>query len=613
MKHYQMRYLENAEEILRLSQFGAEPSLTDEAWLQDRLDKEKRLRELRFRNMALLNDQFFPDLDRLSELTAEEMEDLNAFSDACMNWRTNIDSGLYVAIHEALLKQCRLRRDRDGVIRELYKLGMGLYYRNRLITGIGGEDANRWRFQNEMVFTEGASYLRYFEELDADDETRGYIIRCLANIALTTANRRKRVAITSQTLAILQDPWYRSLAPGLPWDTFVRRSHQQMSSNRAELSSSGLTPEELAAILDSCFEVFKPEEQNDNPSVRWLWPYYEMEYNCGYATLPVTLERLERLILQTPEDQLDEAGIYGNVQLPIFYGKLLRDNPKQLSDLSRVRFLKAAYDKMLSVLLRFPAERFDDYFFYHVDVVMDNYFETEGVERYLDVLKALFGRFGNRLFIRGKKAGVMLQCLCSALLEREPDYFDELPVLRGLTDPGQRQARLMDFATDCGLLYDIGFMRMNLERTRRLRPLFQDEEEISTLHTVAGAEDLRLRASTRDFADIAQWHHAWYAGGGYPAGYDRYSSPSRAMTDVVAVVVRLQDAWQQAMEAGETSGRPEPRALFRQLLSDECGQFSPKVVSLLSDEALADKLAAILCDDDREAYFEARNMILSNG
>ena len=50
------------------------------------------------------------------------------------------------------------------------------------------EASNAFRFRNEMVFTEGGSYLKLFSEIQ-DEATKGYIIRCLVkgfnNSALT--------------------------------------------------------------------------------------------------------------------------------------------------------------------------------------------------------------------------------------------------------------------------------------------------------------------------------------------------------------------------------------------------------------------------------------------
>ena len=232
---------------------------------------------------------------------------------------------------------------------------MGLYYLRRMVEGMEDCRCRSFCFQNEMVFTEAASYMQYFEEMDRED-TRGYLIRALANIALCTHDHKRRIAVSARTLSILQDAHYRALSPGLPWDAFVRKTHQQMTANRAELSRGNLDKEELAALLDSCYEVFRPEEGAANPSIRWLWPYYDMEYSCGYVDLKTTLNRLEHLIELSPLDRYDMSALYGNVQLPVYYGLLVQNNEALQLDQTRLAFLDRAYRRMLQTLLSCPAE-----------------------------------------------------------------------------------------------------------------------------------------------------------------------------------------------------------------------------------------------------------------
>ena len=183
MLPYQEQYIRNAEEIGRIWQFTVSPGQSFEDWHRERLSNRDRMDLLKKENARLLEEFFYPAMDSLYEAGADTLRDLEAFGDRLLDWKTNIDCGVYVTIHDALLAMMRVRRDRDGVIRELYRLGMGLYYLNRILSGIEGRETDALLFYNEMVFTEAASYLRYFDELGGED-TQGYVIRCLANITL---------------------------------------------------------------------------------------------------------------------------------------------------------------------------------------------------------------------------------------------------------------------------------------------------------------------------------------------------------------------------------------------------------------------------------------------
>ena len=591
MRPYQLKYVENLRQISSLRDILAVPREDYKVWLDIQLQHRQRLMELKKENMALLETNLFPVLDGLHAAGAEEVHALEEFADQLMDWSTNLDSGLYVKIHDAFLSLARVRKDRDGIIRELYKLGMGLYYLNRMLEGLETPYIRPFRFRGEMVFTEAGSYLKFFREIH-NEETQGYIIRALANIAISSTDIRRKVAVSARVLEIVQDDYYRSAAPSLPWDVFLRRTNQQMSSNRAILSKGNLSPRELSSVLEACFEVFKPEEQNDDPNIRWLWPYYEMEYSCGFADLSTTMDRLERLILRSPEDQHDMSGLYGNVQLPVYYGILMRDNPKMNGRARRLSFLKRAYEKMLRVILSHPAEQVDDFFAYLIRLVVDGYYEAEGGRPFSEVIVLLMQRFSGELYFRSLQTGDIMKLLCDALLTEDPHYFDDIDFIASLTGFEERREKVLAFAGDCAIYHDVGLMQMNVSRLIQSRELLDNEYQMAALHTVLGRKNLARCPSTAIYADTACGHHRWYDGAdGYPEEYLREKSPYRMMTDTSAAAAFLVERYDENEEE-----------LMDQIVSGAHRQFSPMVAALFSDETIRRKTAKIL--GNPEPYYQ---------
>lgn len=127
MEKWQEQYAENTAEIQRLSNFYASSAQGFADWYSERREACERIRALRDENLKLLEEYLFPTLDELHSAGEETIRNLDAFSDALMDWKTNLDCGVYTAIHDALLSVFRVRKDRGNVIRELYKLGMGYY------------------------------------------------------------------------------------------------------------------------------------------------------------------------------------------------------------------------------------------------------------------------------------------------------------------------------------------------------------------------------------------------------------------------------------------------------------------------------------------------------
>ena len=246
---YQEEYVRNVREAVELSDYAQGAQAPFKEWHEERMRAKARIAELKQRNTQLLNEELFPTLDALHSASQQTLDELTAFADALLDWKINLDPGVYVTIHDALLSLYRVRRDRNSIIRELYKLGMGLYYQRRAVMGVDYNAARSFYFENEMVFAEAASYFRHFEEI-GDEETQGYIIRSIANIALCAHSPKQKIAASGRTLQIIRDPHYREVAPGLPWDRYLRSTHQQMSVNRTSLSRGNLTQEELSIDQD---------------------------------------------------------------------------------------------------------------------------------------------------------------------------------------------------------------------------------------------------------------------------------------------------------------------------------------------------------------------------
>ena len=171
MQEYQIRYIENLKQIASLIDIYSFELTEFEDWYQKQMQARDCAAQLKKENIALLNDYFFPALDDLHNATKQDISELEEFADQLMDWKTNPDCGVYILIHDSLLSLYRFRKDRNGIIRELYKLGMGMFYRQRTVEGFDIERIRKYKFENEMVFTEAGSYLKYFEEID-DEQTQ---------------------------------------------------------------------------------------------------------------------------------------------------------------------------------------------------------------------------------------------------------------------------------------------------------------------------------------------------------------------------------------------------------------------------------------------------------
>ena len=589
MLDYQKQYIANVEKIIELSDIRADLHKDFETWYNIISSNNDRIAILRNNNISLLNDNLFVTLDNLYNASDEDINNLEEFADVLLDYNNNYDPGVYIVIHEALLNLYRQRKQRTNIIKELYKLGMGYYYQNRITQGIGLEHSRRFWFEDEMLFTEGGSYFEYFEEIE-DEETRGYILRSLANIAISSKDYRHKVATSSRMINILKDDYYHTLAPNLPWDTFLRKTYQQMSANREAFSTGDLNQLELSEVLEACQIVFEPEKEKENPNIQWLWPYYEMEYSLGFADAATTLQRMEELITSVEYDDFDNSGIYGNIVLPVYYGHLL--SKQTIVTKRNIDFLNYAYQKMMKTVISYPDSTSNDFFEFALSTLTSNYYEMHGVQSYYEIMKILIIHFMPASYIEQLRLADILVEYAKTILENDIHFFDDADFINKIQDEKKKKEEIYAYLKDCAHFYNSGLIHMNMERLSLTRNRFEREQELFKLHTLSGYDDLSSRESTKRFADIALGHHKYFDGtDGYPDEYIRNSSQYRIFVDLVAVCVYINNQYEDNF-----------KDTVEYILSEEHKRFSPLITSYLLDESLSVKIKAILQKDDKVYY-----------
>ncbi|MBR3228054.1 MAG: hypothetical protein IKF68_05870, partial [Erysipelotrichaceae bacterium] len=352
-----------------------------------------------------------------------------------------------------------------------------------------------------------------------------------------------------------------------------------------------LSTKQLMEIMEACQIIFEPEQGVSDPNIRWLWPYYEMEYNCGLADLNLTMSRMETLISEAIPDRYDDSGTYANVQLPIYYGRMIRNNI-QLRDRHHLTFLDHAYRRMMNYILTYPQEKINGAFYYTLTLIVSDYYECDQVMSYKEVSTKMMRRFIGFEYIKSQKISSLLKCCCGYIFDCDERFFDDIPFIYEIKDREEKRKALISYNEDCGLYFDYGLLKMHIERTRFTRDFFEREYEIYKLHTLSAYIDLKERESTKIFADICLGHHRWYNGhDGYPDEYVRSDSPYRQMCDLLSVVIWLNSNYHgDIKECIERIGRYEGR------------RFSPLISDFFRDEKLQKELTAIL-DKDEEVYY----------
>lgn len=605
MQDYQEEYLANLRRFDALSQRCRPEGLGCEEYTARLLDRRAEILRLSRRNMELLRAGLFPLLDDLFRADERLVQELEDFSFQLYDGRQELDVGLFCQIHHALLSVASHRGDRNAMIRELYWVGMGRHALCNKLVGLPLEDVGVYHTRMRMYFTEAAAYLKYFDQIE-DPETRGYIIRSRANIALGQfRSPSERIQLIGQTLQILQDEDYRAMAPDLPWDRYLFMTHQHMASSISYDKGTAMTAEDTAAIMESVYIVHRRHLQEAEAlqrpmSDRWAFPYHAIEYYCGIHDLDHLLNEMERMMDRALPTDFSADGVYSMISLPAFYCQFLRQWPDRLPP--RADYLDSLYEKILAYVDAYPAAPDSGaLLFQFLRKLAHTYVETTNGLPYGEFLIKLLLRCAPQIYVHSQAVGTAAQALCGLILDEEPGYFDDVPFLRDISDPAEKRREALGFAMGCGVFHDVGKINFLELYAQTVRQWFEEEYEAARLHTTAGASMLFARPSTCRYAVAAYGHHAWYDGShGYPEGYRRLDCFSRQMVDVIGLVDWLENAVHSARTY--TGTKMSFDQAVHTAVELEGKRFSPLLTARLRDPRTAKQIQQAF-DQGRTAAF----------
>lgn len=586
MDTWQQAYLANIARISALRKIppGGTPAEMEASVRSCR----EEIRLLALENAGLIREHLFPVLGSITRADDETIAGLHSFARQ-LTVSGRPDSNLALHIHEALLAAARSRHDRDLLIRELYECGLWSFYflDNALATIV----PPKFRKKIRLYFREGASYLRIYDEIEST-ETRGYIHRCMANIALSYPQSEPgpKLEAINASLKILTDPVYHAKTPDLPWDKYVYASHQERTTLLHYLRSVEATPEIASQVMESAQIVRNVQEERARKQgiplePRWQYVYAGALFFSGITDIRTYLDTLIGIAEGASPEDFSGNGLFANASVAAFfmdalgtYGASLREEygPQVTKLLHRA----AAY---LENALRDP-DCID--LFSQMEKLIQSFLEVPGGMDFRELFHALVPLGDRGLYIRSVVSGKLNRWLASLTWEEAPELLDGLP---------REKTALMELAEDAGLFHDVGLLLYPRNYITPIRLRLQPEEELRQLHTVYGRDLLLRHDSTRRCAWAALGHHS---ADGYPGEYRREEDPTPVLTDMTALADFLSLCVCGFLP--DLAPNPTVEQRLAQLREDPEGRFHPELARLVC--AHGDCLPGLFREMNRELY-----------
>ncbi len=600
MQPYQEEYIANLKDIAVLAARKYQNCHSFETYRETLLKNRSLIEAKVNRNIELLRNELFPLFDRLFEAEPNELEELEEFAKRLLDGKNELDGGLFCQIYQALLSHARHTKDCNAIIRCLYWLGIGRHNMCSKMVGLDLPDIEYYMSQMRLCFTEAAAYLKYYDDI-CDIETKGYILRSRANTALGQfKSASSKIHLTRQTLQLLQDEDFQQKTPELPWDRYIYMTHQQMISGISYNRENDMTAQDVTAIMESAHIVHKRQIQeaisnNEAPPMRSAFSCYAIEYYCGLLTLEDLLGRMEELMDLADTSSFSSDAMYTIISLPAIYCQYLREYPEQLS--GREKYLESLYRKIIAYTDAFPENEANEQIFYFLRQLATTFIETAHSISYGEFQQIMLIHFAPDIYIHSQVVGKTAAAFCEIIMNEEPSFFDDIEYIRQISDPGTKRQAVLELAMNSGTFHDVGKINFISLFTRTARQWFEEEYEITYLHTVVGSTRLNACISTRHYAPAALGHHSWYDGSrGYPESYKRLECPYRQMVDVIGLIDWMDNSMNCAWLYGHTKKSFDEAV--QEAIALERRRFSPLLTTRLRDKAVTEKL--------RQAFETAR-------
>jgi len=606
------RYIANLEEATRLVKFRVTQGMSDQEILAQVQAGAVKLRQLCTENNRLLDQLVFSR--KAEDLSQEEVRELTRAADKLFHNAKSIDVGISFRIHGLLYAYAQLHEDRDMIIRELYFLGMTAFYLNLKIAPMG---INVLKAEIDSYFSQGASYFSQWEDISSQ-ETRGYIVRCMANRNLTiprgvdgnglsgtmTAQELYESYMRNfrQAMDVIQSPYYRSQNPSIPWDSFLYAMHYDRITFLAILRTEP-HPEIQRDVMESAEYVYRYQEsaalaKNQGiMNARTVYFYAAARFHSGRLTAPELMDILLSVYRTRDASDFSMTGI----QLNIIYPQYLATYAEFLTEEELPRYqqeVSQAMHNFYRYLLEMPR---NEYINKVASSLRDVMRSLPAQERYvtthlLDTILTCHAP----TYIHSVMVAWLNRRITEEMLRKNPQALEGVFGYHGAGILANRE-EICRQAYTCGLYHDLGKSMVINYIGIYGRRLLDEEFTCIQYHSRLGWSILQDFPGYDDLSQVALRHHRSCDGQG---GYPRQVPPCPQRVRMIACITTVSDCVDAATD---NVGRSYASAKSYDTLVEELFQrsgktYAPEVVRLFEDQTFRNTLGRDLAQHRKQVY-----------
>ena len=552
----------------------------------------------------LLSKWLFPVLEKITEITDEDEQELFNAAQNFSSFEKKHDPGLALKIYKALYKRASKRKDDAKIIMYSYWCGITLFF--------------FFRKQEEDIlnyFSQGAAYADRYYTFE-DPEIRKYIHRCLGNTGMMYSGRDesdKAYRLEEENFSFWNSILFAGKDLDFPWVNYflnglTHRHNRLIKGLHSEPDK--VEKSVLRELLDTTISQNKLYNRNRElfsvfGGTRYDYHLWEAQFVNGLISFDHLLELVDSKKAEFKDDDYSLDAMYAKIHLPtlmMFYATKM----ERLQD-KRAEIVEKVSHEIIDYFMAVPTVLSANELSSNVTVVAEQFNEIFKPAEQVDFILKMTIYRSIPLYAHSIMAGKIATFLTELLISQNPACFIGCLGITDETEVKKRADELTSLAEISGLCHDVGKNSYISNPYMHIRNPTEEETDVIKEHPDAGAA-LLLRNDKNAFhealIDIIKGHHKYHDNaGGYPDDYDINASPCKIIVGIIAVANKIDRATD---DIGNTHLYiKSTEDVCKEIVSRASTRFSPETAAVLDNKQTVKELCSFIDTERRKAYYTA--------
>lgn len=620
-------YAERMAEIKRLSSPKIKTMDKADDYSERLQENFKEIGRLAAINRKMLDEELYPLLESQGELDERVADELEELADMLLTIAgieedfENLDLPMSALIRDKLLKDAEKNEDILVKIRRIDAEIDACYSMMNMTERITTNPQISQTYKNRGIELgrEMLSYLDkdFFCTID-DPECRE---RVLSGARFFTAfyersqgnyqENEDNLIILDRIMDVIKDPYYRKAVPDFDWDYYEFRTLESYimctdianvrGFNTIQLEKITQRADELDALCSKSPDLYK--------RIQGYGFYKISSARCYYLTGRITKTDYKSVLLEAYEnrskDDFDVEGGYYNVLVPLELICLIDKNNYNAEDAD---LLKTIYEGLCAYVFPIPNNGAMTFILEYFSAIVSRYIEIPSGVGIEDFVLNCMAAIHPPTYVHSCMVGLLAECLCYHLLKYNPELFVGVQGNDTVDKVMKYKDEILSFAYHAALMHDAGKIFIIDTILVYGRKLLDFEFELIKSHPQMGNDLLRLHGATREYADIALFHHKWYDDSkGYPTNLNSSVSEYKTIIDIVQCADCLDAATDTV---GRSYNKGKTVSDFEEELKDGSGtRYAPWLYELFMHEDVHKDIEFILNNRRKRNYRETFNLL----